>query len=112
GMTPDLVGTSELVNLNDPNAPMAGLPGVKHPAKNAYGAYAAGVWLDALEPVIGKQQWSWPTAGSVPGSYVPNIVGMTADEAKAALKEHGYKMARLGGENNLLCASSRLYGQI
>ena len=57
-MTPNLVATSALINFNDSNAPSRGLPGKK--TGTAYGDYAAGVWLKALQPSLVKQAWTWP----------------------------------------------------
>jgi membrane peptidoglycan carboxypeptidase len=112
GMTPDLVATSALVNLDHPSWPASGLPGVKHPAQDAYGEYASRIWLKALDHTISKHSWSWPTPGSVSGREVPNVVGMSVSKAKRTLEADGYKMVQLDAANQLLCASSEVYGQV
>jgi membrane peptidoglycan carboxypeptidase len=111
GMTPNLVATSALINFDRTSAPAAGLPGVSDPSHNAYGAYAAGVWLKALRSSLGA--WTWPDPDAVPGNEVDDVVGQPVPDAVAQLKDQGYKVAVLGGENGgLLCASTQPLGTV
>jgi membrane peptidoglycan carboxypeptidase len=106
GMTPTLVATTALINLNSPSYPASGLPGVKDPADNAYGAYAAGIWLKALGPELRHKTWTWPSPEMATGDEVPDVTGMTLDDAKAALKDKHFKMTQLDSADGLECASS------
>jgi membrane peptidoglycan carboxypeptidase len=111
GMTPNLVATSALINFDRTSAPAAGLPGVSDPSHNAYGAYAAGVWLKALRSSLGS--WTWPDPESVPGNEVEDVVGQPVPDAVAQLKDHGFKVSVLGGDNGgLLCASNQPLGTV
>ena len=112
GMTPDLVATTALINLDSPSYPASGLPHLKNPQDNAYGAYAAGVWLAALKPVLVTRHWTWPSWLAVPGDTVPDITGMTPDEARAQLKRSHFTMRMLDSADGLECPSTVLEGHI
>jgi membrane peptidoglycan carboxypeptidase len=112
GMTPDLVATSALINFDSTSAPASGLPGLHDPGTEAYGEYASGVWLDALQPLLKDRQWSWPDPDNAPGVAVPDVTGMSLSEAKARLAGAGYRMAELDQQNRLLCASDQPTGDI
>jgi membrane peptidoglycan carboxypeptidase len=112
GMTPNLVATTALINLDHPSWPASGLPGISNEAVNAYGAYAAGVWLKALKPTLRHKTWSWPTPETVPGQPVPNLKGMTPDDARATLKENHFKMRELDFADLLSCASLVPIGEV
>jgi membrane peptidoglycan carboxypeptidase len=111
GMTPNLVATSALIDFDRTSAPAAGLPGESDPSHNAYGAYAAGVWLKALKTSLGH--WTWPEPDTVPGNEVDDVVGQPMSDAVAQLKDQGYKVSVLGGDNGgLLCASKQPLGTV
>ena len=113
GMTPNLVATTALINLDNPSRPASGLPGIKNEANNAYGAYAAGVWLKALLPSIRHKTWTWPTArGRLRSDPFPPIKGMTLDDARATLKEKHFKMRELDAADLLSCASLVPTGEV
>ena len=113
GMTPNLVATSALINLDHPNAPAAGLPGVADPGTGAYGAYSAGVWLSALGPTLATQHWSWPDPNSPSfGDAVPPVIGQTLGAAKATLSAAGFNIAQLDAANGLRCASKQPSGTV
>jgi membrane peptidoglycan carboxypeptidase len=114
GMTPKYVATSALINFDHPNDPAAGLPNVTNPGVNAYGEYASGVWLKALQPSIQSQTWAWPSPLTVEGSPVPIQPGMTIEAATAAAKDAGYKLQQLGGSGNdrVTCPSSQAFGTV
>jgi membrane peptidoglycan carboxypeptidase len=113
GMTPSLVATSAVINLDHPNAPAAGLPGLVNPATQAYGAYASGVWMATLGPTLQTQHWTWPDPNSPDfGDQVPPVVGMDLATAKTTLAAAGFKMAQLDAANQLDCASKVPLGKV
>jgi membrane peptidoglycan carboxypeptidase len=115
GMTPKYVATSALINFDAPNAPATELPNVSDPARNAYGAYASGIWLKALLPTLDKpsnDQWSWPDPSSANGTDVPDVTGMSLTDAAARLKDAGFLMRQLDQADQLMCASSATYGTV
>jgi membrane peptidoglycan carboxypeptidase len=110
GMTPKYVATSALINFDHPNDPAAGLPGVADPGVNAYGEYASGVWLTALQPTLQSQDWAWPSPLTVDGSPVPIQPGMTLAAATAAAKDSGFKVQQLSPD--VRCPSTQLFGTV
>ncbi|TAM81323.1 MAG: PASTA domain-containing protein, partial [Jatrophihabitans sp.] len=112
GMTPNLVATSALINFDSTSAPAAGLPGVADPGTQAYGSYASGIWLDALQPVLRHQRWTWPSPSSTPGTTVPNVTGLSMADAQAKLTAAGFKLSELDATDHLLCASKVPTGNI
>jgi membrane peptidoglycan carboxypeptidase len=112
GMTPSLVATTALINLDSPSNPASDLPGVTKPEDTAFGAYAAGIWLKALTPTLDKRTWTWPSAEAVNGDTVPDLTGMTLDDAKQALKDKHLKLSIFGGAEGPGCASKVIYGSV
>ena len=112
GMTPNLVATSALINFDHPNAPAAGLPNLANPATDAYGAYAAGVWLSVLAPSLATKHWTWTPPGAAPGDAVPSVVGMDLAAAQQTLTRAGYKWVLFDAVNQLLCPSQQPLGKI
>ncbi len=111
GMTPNLVATSALINFDRTSAPAAGLPNQSDPSHKAYGAYAAGVWLKSLKGSLGH--WTWPDPDNVSGIDVDDVVGEPMADAVAQIKDQGFKVSVLGGENaGLLCASTEPLGTV
>jgi membrane peptidoglycan carboxypeptidase len=110
GMTPNLVAATALINFDHPNAPIAGLPGLDDPGHQAYGAYAAGIWRQAITPSIQAKQWTWPDPSSAPGVAVPSVVGMDLTTAQQTLQAAGFKMAEL--VKGMLCPSTVQLGHI
>jgi len=111
GLTPDYVATSALINFDTPFAPVSGLPGTD--ATHAYGAYAAGVWLAAMQPTIKTQSWTWQSPQTVDGNAVPDVTGKDPADAKRELTAAGYKVAALGGSADpISCASDQEFGKI
>jgi membrane peptidoglycan carboxypeptidase len=108
GMTPNLVAASAVINLDHPNAPATGLPNVASAATQAYGAYAAGIWINALAPSLAGQHWAWTPPSAAPGSPVPSVVGMSIAQATQTLAGAGYKVGRLDSDptDPVQCASS------
>jgi membrane peptidoglycan carboxypeptidase len=112
GMTPQLVATSAVVNLNSPSSPAQGLPGVSDPAHNAYGEYAAGVWLSALQSSLAGQHWTWPDPNTVPGTNVPDVSGLSLAAARKKLADAGFRMQQLDAAGGVECASSETLGDV
>ncbi|MDQ2748935.1 MAG: transglycosylase domain-containing protein [Pseudonocardiales bacterium] len=116
GMTPTLVAATAIVNFDHPNADASGLPGVTDPATQAYGAYAAGVWLKTLGPTLAaRPRWTWTPPGAAPGLPVPSIVGMDVATAKTTLAGAGYKLAWLNpatGQQGLCPNKAVAFGKI
>lgn len=111
GMTPNLVAATELVDLDSPFAPSRGLPGESGPG-TAYGDYASGVWLKALQPLLAKRSWTWPDPDSVPGNGVPDLTGQSLTDAAATLKDAGYKMAEFDKGTLSGCPSTVASGDV
>jgi membrane peptidoglycan carboxypeptidase len=112
GVTPNLVSANVLVNLNSPNTVASGLPGIKNAGLNAYGAYAAKVWLAVLSPSLLRQHWLWQDPDTVAGQAVPDITGKTLAVARGMLAQAGYSMVQLDQANTLECASSKPVGYV
>ncbi|MGH8859680.1 MAG: penicillin-binding transpeptidase domain-containing protein, partial [Jatrophihabitantaceae bacterium] len=112
GMTPNLVATTALINLDNPSNPASGLPGVAHPAVNAFGQYAARVWITSLAPSLRTQTWTWPDPEQVNGDPVPDITRLSPADARRQLRQAGFKMSILGGTTGLNCASDVPTGEI
>ncbi|SHG10790.1 Membrane carboxypeptidase (penicillin-binding protein) [Jatrophihabitans endophyticus] len=104
GMTPRLAATAAIINYDNPTKANSGLPGVETGA--AYGKYAAGVWLKALRPTLGKKDWSWSDADSVSGEDVPDVTGKSVSAARDELSDAGYKLKVFGSDQQARCPSS------
>jgi membrane peptidoglycan carboxypeptidase len=109
GMTPKLVAASAIIDFDNTFVPSAGLVG--EGKGQAYGDFAAKVWLHALEPTLVHSHWSWPDPATVGGNSVPVVLGQTPSDARQTLSDYGYKMVRLGGDSQL-CPSREPYGTI
>jgi len=95
GVTPSLVSAAALVNPISPKATVTGLPAdVTNNGADVFGAYASTYWLDAYGPTLQSQHWTWPQAGDLPGvTTVPDVTGMTLDQARSGLAASGFKIA-------------------
>jgi membrane peptidoglycan carboxypeptidase len=112
GVTPNLAATTALINFAHPSRSITGLPGVADGAP-VYGAYAAGIWQNALGPtLLSQSRWSWPSPTDIPnGQPVPSVVGQDLPTAKTALTQAGFKVAVYG--NGLpYCGSSQPYSSV
>jgi hypothetical protein len=103
-MTPNIVGAAGVINFDNTSVPSTGLIG--QGKGTAYGDFAAKVWLHSLQPVLVHSSWTWPDPASVPGTEVPYLIGKSMSDAREALSEAGFKLARLGANDNLMCPSS------
>ena len=107
GMTPDLVATTALINLDNPSLEASDLPNITNEKDNAFGEYAAGVWLKTLHTALAGHPWSWPSADGVPGTQVPDVVGQSPSDARATLRREGFRMQVLDAADGLSCASDQ-----
>jgi membrane peptidoglycan carboxypeptidase len=96
GITPDLAATTALFNIDNPNKPIVGLPGMSDDqAGHLTGDFAAHVWIQALGSVLQGKQWAWPDPNDIPNATpIPSVVGKPFDEAKATLASLGFKPVR------------------
>jgi membrane peptidoglycan carboxypeptidase len=104
GMTPKMVATTAVINFDLPYAPSSGLKDENR--GQAYGDFAARVWLDALKPSLQNDNWSWTDPQQVDGQQVTNVVGMSLSDAKQALAQQGFKLRELDAADNLTCPST------
>jgi membrane peptidoglycan carboxypeptidase len=104
GMTPDIVGAAGVINFDNTSVPSTGLVG--QGKGTAYGDFAAQVWLHSLQPSLVHSSWTWPDPATMPGTDVPYLIGKSMADARATLSEAGFKLARLGASDGLMCPSS------
>jgi hypothetical protein len=71
----------------------------------AYGDYAAKIWLSALKPSLVHRTWTWPDPEYVPGVDVPDITGMSFGAAKKLLRQSHLRLQRFDAADALLCPS-------
>ncbi len=115
GMTPHLVATMALINVQNPLASITGIPNVKDAtAQTTADASIAGqYWLSTFGPSIKSTTWNWPPANGVAGSIaVPSVIGMTPEVAVSTLAAKGFKTAVFGGTNPLDCGSAVPQGMV
>jgi membrane peptidoglycan carboxypeptidase len=110
GLTPELVGAAGVIDFDNTSLPSQGLKGVG--SGQAYGDFAAKVWIDALKPSLVQKSWEWDTPGSVPGDNVPNVAGMSLSDAKRTLADNGFKMREFDAADNLTCRSAEPYNTV
>lgn len=110
GVTPSLVGTTALFNIDNPIKPLTGIPNMSDDlAGHLTGAFAAGVWTQALAPHLQTQSWTWPDPNAIDGAVpVPSVIGQTTDDAKAQLTQAGFKPVPYP----IFCGSNVPYGAI
>ncbi len=110
GMTRDLVATSALIDFDNTSAPSKGLVG--EGTGQAYGDFAAKVWIAALKSSLVHKNWSWDDPNQVGSQQVPVLTGLTMSDAKKALSESGFTMVQLDATNRLSCASAIPFGRV
>ena len=102
GVTPKLVAASALINFDTPGTPSQGLPGMK--TGEAYGDYAAKVWLAALKPSLQHEgSWTLPDPNTIGSLQVPDITGQSVSDARHTLDGYGLKLQLL--DPNTYCPS-------
>lgn len=97
GITPTLVSAAALVNPDKPTLAISNVPGVSalNNGADTFGATASRFWLQAYQPVLQPQQWTWPTADSTPGQPVPVVTNLSVDTATQKLTDAGFKARTL-----------------
>jgi len=110
GVTPNLVATTALFNIDNPNNPIQGIPGMNgDQASHLTGSYAAQIWVNAMTPSLSSQQWAWPDPNDVANpAPVPSVIGQPYDTARATLTQAGFKVNR----SPIDCGSSQIYGDV
>ncbi len=110
GLTPDMAATTALFNIDTSTKPIVGLPPMTDDqAGHLTGAFAAGVWANALTPVLLSKQWQWPDPNAIPNAApIPNVVGKPFDDAKDQLVQAGFKVTRYA----FMCGSDKIYGSV
>ena len=110
GLTPDMAATTALFNIDTSTKPIVGLPNMTNEqAGHLTGAFAAGLWANALTPVLQGKQWQWPDPNAIPNAApIPNVVGKPFDEAKDQLVQAGFKVTRYA----FFCGSDKIYGAV
>jgi membrane peptidoglycan carboxypeptidase len=110
GLTPDMAATTALFNIDTSTKPIVGLQGMTdEQAGHLTGAFAAGVWANALTPSLLGKQWLWPDPNAIPNAApIPNVVGKPFDEAKDQLVQAGFKVSKYPFQ----CGSDKIYGAV
>jgi membrane peptidoglycan carboxypeptidase len=110
GVTPNYVATTALFNIDNPNKPIVGIPGLTNDqASHLTGAFAAQIWVNAMTPLLSGQQWAWPDPNEVENpTAVPPVVGQPYDAARTTLTQAGFKVYR----SPIDCGSSQIYGAV
>jgi hypothetical protein len=111
GITPTLVSAAALVNPDKPTLAIANVPGVtaNNDGSDTFGATASRFWLQAYQPVLQGQQWTWPTPDSTPGNPVDPVTGLTIDDATQRLTTGGWKVKVI---TNFTCGSKVTAGDV
>ena len=50
---------------------------VNNDGTDTFGATAAKFWMQAYQPTLQAQQWTWPTPDSAPGQKLPFLTNAT-----------------------------------
>ena len=95
GYTPKYSGAVGVFNPDTPSKPMTQIPGHVGDGQSLYGSFAAGIWNDAMSPVIAKEapsKWPAPASSVVYGDsvQVPCAVGRSIGDASNYLAGLGF----------------------
>lgn len=95
GYTPEYSGAVGVFNPAAPSKAMTEIPGFVGDGQNLFGSFAAGIWNQALSPIIAKQppsQWPAPDQSVVYGDSVPVpcVVGQKIGDASNGLAAQGF----------------------
>ncbi len=116
GMTSKLVATMALINVDNPEKPISGIPGITDAVAQttADGSVASGYWLSALGPTIAPTKWTYPSPNAVPGGIpVPSVVGQSPQVAEQTLTQAGFKPAQFSnGKYNVNCGAAAPIGTV
>jgi membrane peptidoglycan carboxypeptidase len=93
GYTPEFSASVAVFNQKESSAQLTDVPGRE--GRDVFGAYSAGIWREALEPILRDRTWSIPpedpevvNGDSVP---VPSVVGLDVGAASALLASFGFR---------------------
>jgi membrane peptidoglycan carboxypeptidase len=93
GYTPEMSASVAVFNQKRTYDPLVDAPNI---SRAVFGAYSAGIWRAALEPILKNRTWSFPPedpevvkGDSVP---VPNVVGLDVNSATALLQGQGFQV--------------------
>lgn len=93
GYTPELSASVAVFNQKRTYDPLVDAPNI---SRAVFGAYSAGIWRAALEPILKNRQWQFAPedpevvrGDSVP---VPSVVGLDANSATALLQGQGFQV--------------------
>ena len=90
GLTPSVVATAALYNIDCPTCTIV-IPGYTS-TNDVFGAYSAGLWVEALQPYLSGKAWFWQDRFGITGAQqVPSVVGQLPASAVANLKAAGFK---------------------
>lgn len=90
GLTPRLVATTAVYDVANPTKTVQ-LPGYTS-TNDVFGAYSAAIWTAALQPMLAKTSWTWPSVNDLPNvTPIPNIAGQQEQQAVDMLKGAGFK---------------------
>jgi membrane peptidoglycan carboxypeptidase len=113
GVTPNLTAVAALVNPDNPNKEISGVPGITPGENNGtdtFGAYASQYWQAAYGPTLAQQHWTWTQASQTPGNQVPVVTGLDPATATTQLTTAGFKVNVLG--DNETCGSKVPVGNV
>jgi membrane peptidoglycan carboxypeptidase len=92
GYTPDYVASVAVFNPSNTSSPILDVP--DREGSDVFGAYSAGIWKRAMEPVLAGRSWQFPpedptvvNGNSVP---VPSVVGQDLGTATQILANAGF----------------------
>jgi membrane peptidoglycan carboxypeptidase len=93
GYTPEMSASVAVFNQKGTSSRLTDVPGKE--GGNVFGAYSAGIWREALEPILRERTWTVPpedpevvNGDSVP---VPSVVGLDVGAATALLAASGFQ---------------------
>jgi membrane peptidoglycan carboxypeptidase len=94
GYTPEMVASVAVFNPRGTSEQLTDVPFKE--GRDVFGAYSAGIWRAALEPILRDRTWTIPpedpevvNGDSVP---VPSVVGLDVAAASALLAAHGFQV--------------------
>ena len=94
GYTPEFVASTAVFNQKATSSKLTAAPGKE--GANVYGAYSAGIWRNAMEPLLSQKTWEFPPedpevvrGDSIP---VPQVVGQDVNSATAQLQVAGFQV--------------------
>jgi membrane peptidoglycan carboxypeptidase len=94
GYTPEFAASVAVFNQRETSKQLTDVPGRE--GGDVFGAYSAGIWREALEPILRDRTWSIPpedpevvNGDSVP---VPSVVGLDVGAATALLQLAGFQV--------------------